>query len=91
MIKEYSKTVMSVRNKNGSKSSQIESKKDVSDTKNYLSKLSSTLTEMKSRIGAFSDKPQSTSSSESNSDQETPISGEAGNSFGGRDYKRTKT
>ena len=81
---------MYAHKKNVSKSSQTEIKKDTSDTKRQLSELSSTLTEMKSSIAAFSGKPQSNSSSEANSGQEAPVSGDAGNSFVGRAFKRTK-
>ena len=81
---------MAARKKKGSKSSQTASKKDVSDTKRQISELSSTLTEMISTIAAFSGKPRGTSSSEANSGQEAPVSGDAGNSFGGRVSKRTK-
>ena len=81
---------MSTRKKKGSKFIQNAIKKDVSDTKRHLSKLSSTLTEMKSSIANFSGKPQRNSSSEANSAQESPVSGDSGNSYGGRASKRTK-
>ena len=81
---------MSTRKKKGSKFIQNAIKKDVSDTKRHISKLSSTLTEMKSSIAKFSGKPQRTSSSEDKSGQGDPVSGDAGNYCGGRAYKRTK-
>ena len=80
---------MAVRKEKGSKYSQTAHKKDVLDTKRQISELSSNLTEMKSIIAGFSDKHQGTSSSESNSGQEAPVSGDTENSFGGRPSKRT--
>ena len=61
------------------------------DTKRQLSELSSTLTEMKACIIAFSGKPQGTNFSETNSGQEATVSADAGNSFGGCASRRTKT
>ena len=65
--KEYHKTVIAACRKKGRNYIQTARKKDVSDTKGQLYGLSSTLTEMKASIYAFSRKPQGTSSSESNS------------------------
>ena len=45
---------------------------------------------MNSCIATFSGKPQGTNYSEANSGQEDPVSGDAGNCFGGRASKRTK-
>ena len=77
--------------KKGRKSGQNVSKKDVADTKCQISEISSTLTEMKTYIAAFSAMPQGTNSKDSNNGQEAPVSGYAGNYFGGRTSKRTKT
>ena len=90
LSEDYRKTVIDAHKKNGSKSSQTASKKDVADTKRQLSELSSTLTEMKSWIAAFSDKPQGNNFSESNCGKEAPIRS-AVDSFVGRVSKRTKT
>ena len=89
--KEYFKTIISARNKNGSKSIQTASNKYVAYTKLQISELSSTLTEMKACIAAFSGKPQGTNSSESKSGQEAPVSRDKGNSFVGCASERTKT
>ena len=80
---------MSACKKKGSKSSQTESKKDILDTKCHLSEISSTLTELKASITTFSGNHQGTSSSEANRSQESPVSVDSGNSFGGRASKRT--
>ena len=42
-------------------------------------------------ITAFSGKPRGTSYNEAKSGQEAPVSGDAGNSFGGRASKRAKS
>ena len=81
---------MSARKKKGSKYLQTPRKKYASDIKRQLSKLSSTLTEMKASIAAFIGKPQRNSSSEAKIGQAAPVSGDAGNSFGGCASKRTK-
>ena len=80
---------MAAQNKKGSKYIHTASTKDVSDTNRQLSKILSTLTEIKSSIAAFSGKYQGNSSSEANSGQEIPVAGAAGNYFGGRASKRT--
>ena len=77
--------------KKGSKSSHTVIKKDLVDTKRQISELSSTLTEMKVCIAAFSGKPQGDNPSEANSGQEASVSEDSGNSFGRRVSKRTKT
>ena len=76
---------MAARKKKCSKSSQTASKKDV-----MLYKLSSTLAETKTIIAACSVKPKGASFSEYNSDQYAPVSGDAGNYFGGHASKCTK-
>ena len=81
---------MSARKKNCSKSSQTASKKNISNTKRQFFELSSTLTKIKPRITAFCGKPQETSSSEDNCGKESPVSGDAGNSFGIRASKHNK-
>ena len=50
-----------------------------------------TLTKIKARIAAFIGKPHGTYSSESNSGQEAPVSGDSGNYSGGCASKSTKT
>ena len=57
LSKEDHNIFIAARKKKGSKSSQTAKKKDVSDTKRQIYKLSSTLTEMKASIVAFSDNP----------------------------------
>ena len=69
MGKEDCKTVIAARKKKGSMSSETTRKKDVVDTKRNISEISSTLTEMKTCISAFSDKPQGNNSNEANSYQ----------------------
>ena len=64
---------MNACKKKGSKYSQTASKKYVLEIKLHLFEISSTLTETKDRITAFSGKPHGTSSSEADSDQEAPI------------------
>ena len=90
LIEEDRKTVMYAHKKKGSKSSQTAIRKDVSETKRQLSRLSTNITEMKASIAAFSDKPQRNSCSEANSVQEDNVSGYAGNYFGGHTSKCTK-
>ena len=63
----------------------------MSDNKHQFSELSSTLTKKKACIDAISRKPQGTNSNEDNKGQEAPVSGDAGNAFGGRTSKSTKT
>ena len=46
---------------------------------------------MKACITEISSKPQGIDSNEANKVQEAPVSGDAGNAFGGRASKRTKT
>ena len=75
--------------KKGSRSSHTTRNKYVVYTNRQLSGLSSTLTEMKTWISDFSGKPQGTNSSKANSGQEAPVSGDAGNSFGGHVSKHT--
>ena len=90
MIEEDYKTVIAARKKKGSKFSHNARNKYVADTTLQISENSSTLTEIKAFIVAFSAKPQGTNSSESNIGQEAPVSGYAGNSFGGRASRRAK-
>ena len=89
MGKEDCKTVIAARKKKGSMSSKTTRKKDVVDTKRNISELSSTLTEMKTCISAFSGNPQGNNSIESKSGQKAPVSGGVCNYFGRRAYKRT--
>ena len=90
LSKEDLKSVIATGKKKGINFIQTTIKKDVLETNFQLSKLSSTLTEMKASITTFSGKPQSTNSSEANTGQEAPVSGDAGNSFGGRAPRNTK-
>ena len=59
----YFNTVIAVRKKKGNKYGKNASKKYVADTKRQISELSSTITEMKTCINAFSGKLQGNNSS----------------------------
>ena len=91
LSKKDRKTTIATCKKNYSKSSQTESKKYVADNKCQLYELYSNLTEMKACIATFAGKTHRNNSIEFNSSQEAPISGGAGNSFGGCASKLTNT